>query len=280
MKKILLCCVIVLAVVGMAKSVPDKKAHKKAMMEAVKEYVDEEAAERGLGNGILSDLGKGIVNKTIEVALNSKLEVDNYLIFNTTHVQLGEETKTLSLGILGHVFTFDKQMLRDALEASAKEKAEKKSERKAAKEASKEARKLEKQLKKEERKREKEARKEEKRKKKETIKGKRTASPSFFLFTDLEVPFNGKRRIDEESLVVIVVYNKVVADFNFGTNRQVFVEVIPQLRLSQQYQHTVSLLFTIVGTLLATPQIDESREGHLAVQEVQAPHTRELEAGV
>ena len=103
MKKILLCCVIVLAVVGMAKSVPDKKAHKKAMMEAVKEYVDEEAAERGLGNGILSDLGKGIVNKTIEVALNSKLEVDNYLIFNTTHVQLGEETKTLSLGILGHV---------------------------------------------------------------------------------------------------------------------------------------------------------------------------------
>ena len=99
MKKILLCCVIVLAVVGMAKSVPDKKAHKKAMMEAVKEYVDEEAAERGLGNGILSDLGKGIVNKTIEVALNSKLEVDNYLIFNTTHVQLGEETKTLSLGI-------------------------------------------------------------------------------------------------------------------------------------------------------------------------------------
>ena len=167
MKKILLCCVIVLAVVGMAKSVPDKKAHKKAMMEAVKEYVDEEAAERGLGNGILSDLGKGIVNKTIEVALNSKLEVDNYLIFNTTHVQLGEETKTLSLGILGHVFTFDKQMLRDALEASAKEKAEKKSERKAAKEASKEARKLEKQLKKEERKREKEARKEEKRKKKE-----------------------------------------------------------------------------------------------------------------
>ena len=132
-----------------------------------KEYVDEEAAERGLGNGILSDLGKGIVNKTIEVALNSKLEVDNYLIFNTTHVQLGEETKTLSLGILGHVFTFDKQMLRDALEASAKEKAEKKSERKAAKEASKEARKLEKQLKKEERKREKEARKEEKRKKKE-----------------------------------------------------------------------------------------------------------------
>lgn len=167
MKKTLLVVVVVLALVAMAKTVPDKKAHKKAMMEAVKDYVDDEATQRGLGDNVLTDLGKGIVNKTVEVALNSKLEVDNYLFFNTTHIQKGDETQTLSLGILGHVFTFDKQMLREALEASAKEKVEKKSERKAAKEAAKEARKMEKQLKKEERKREKEARKEEKRKKKE-----------------------------------------------------------------------------------------------------------------
>jgi flagellar biosynthesis GTPase FlhF len=147
------------------------------MMEAVKEYVDEEATNR-MGDNVLTDLGKGIVNKTVEVALNSKLEVDNYLICNTTHVKMGDETKVLSFGILGHVFTFDKQMLREALEASAKEKAEKKSERKAAKEAAKEARKMEKQLKKEERKREKEARKEEKRKKKEARKKQKAINKS------------------------------------------------------------------------------------------------------
>lgn len=158
--------IVIVAVVAMAKTVPDKKAHKEAMMEAVKEYVDEEATER-MGDNVLTDLGKGIVTKTIEVALNSKLEVDNYLVCNTTHVKMDGETQILSLGILGHVFTFDKQMLRDALEASAKEKAEKKSEKKAAKEAAKEARKMEKQLRKEQKKREKEARKEEKRKKKE-----------------------------------------------------------------------------------------------------------------
>ena len=162
MKKLLIGIIVIVAVVAMAKTVPDKKAHKKAMMEAV----NEEATER-MGDNVLTDLGKGIVTKTIEVALNSKLEVDNYLVCNTTHVKMDGETQILSLGILGHVFTFDKQMLRDALEASAKEKAEKKSEKKAAKEAAKEARKMEKQLKKEQKKREKEARKEEKRKKKE-----------------------------------------------------------------------------------------------------------------
>ena len=175
MKKYLIGAILLILVIAMVKTVPDKKAHKKAMMEAVKEYVDEEAKERGLGDNVLTDLGKGILNKTIEVALNSKLEVNNYLLFNTTSVEMDDESKTLSLGILGHVFTFDKEMLRDALEASAKEKAEQKSERKAAKEAAKEARKLEKKLKKEQKKREKEARKEQKRREKEEAKRKKEA---------------------------------------------------------------------------------------------------------
>ena len=170
MKKLLICAIVLLIAVVMGKTVPDKKAHKQAMMEAVKAFVDDEASQRGLGDNVLTDLGKGIVNKTIEVALNSKLEVDNYLLFNTTFVELGDERKTLSLGAFGHVFTFDKEMLREALEESTKQKAEEKSERKSAKEAAKEARRLEKQLKKEQRKREKQARKEAKRREKEARK--------------------------------------------------------------------------------------------------------------
>ena len=159
MKKYLIGALVLIAVIVMVKTVPDKKVHKKAMMEAVKEYVDEEAANLGLGDDVLSNLGKGIVNKTVEVALNSKLEVDNYLLFNMT--------KRAVSSVQGHVFTFDKEMLRDALETSAKEKQEMKDERKAAKEAEKEAKNLEQQLKKEQKRREKEARKEQKRREKE-----------------------------------------------------------------------------------------------------------------
>lgn len=55
MKKLLIGIIVIVAVVAMAKTVPDKKAHKKAMMEAVKEYVDEEATER-MGDNVLTDL--------------------------------------------------------------------------------------------------------------------------------------------------------------------------------------------------------------------------------
>lgn len=58
MKKLLIGIVVIVAVVAMAKTVPDKKAHKKAMMEAVKEYVDEEATER-MGDNVLTGYGKG-----------------------------------------------------------------------------------------------------------------------------------------------------------------------------------------------------------------------------
>ena len=149
----------------MTQTVPDKKAHKEAMMEAVKEYIAEEAEER-YGDNVLTGIGKSVVVKTIEVVLNTKLKVDDYYLFNTTHVRLNGENKTLSLGILGKVITFDKEMLRKNLEEAAEAKEEEAEEKAAAKASAKELKRLkkemekrEKELKKEMEKREKEAKK-------------------------------------------------------------------------------------------------------------------------
>jgi hypothetical protein len=124
MKKFLVIIIILLVAVLAVMTRPDKQAHKEAMMKAVKEYVDEEASNQGFGDNIFTDLGKGVVNKVIEAALGTKLKVDDYYLFNTTHVNLNGESKTLSVGLFGHVFTFDKKMLRDALNEAAKSKDE------------------------------------------------------------------------------------------------------------------------------------------------------------
>lgn len=116
MKKLLTIVIILLIAVLMMQTVPDKRAHKEAMMKAVKELVDEEAENRGFKDNGLTRIGKSIVNSAIETALNSKLKVDNYYLFNTTHIRMGEENKLLSVGLFGHVFTFDKKMLREAIE--------------------------------------------------------------------------------------------------------------------------------------------------------------------
>ncbi len=120
MKKLLGLVLIVGVAILMTQMLPDKKAHKDAMMKAVKEYVDMKAAEKGLGNNVFTNLGKGAVETAAGLAIDMKVKLDNYYLFNTTHVRMKGENKTLSVGVLGMVFTFDKDMLCEALEKGDK----------------------------------------------------------------------------------------------------------------------------------------------------------------
>ena len=116
MKKLLTIVIILLIAVLMTQTVPSKKAHKEAMMKAIKEYVDEKAEEKGFGANVLTNIGKNVVNKGIEVLLNAKLKVHNYYLWNTTTVRLDGKDQLLSVGVLGQVLTFDKDMLKERIE--------------------------------------------------------------------------------------------------------------------------------------------------------------------
>lgn len=162
MKKLLSVAIVLLVAVLMVETRPGKQQHKEAMIEAIGQYVDEEAKDC-VGDNVLAKLGKGVIMKTAETALNSKLKETNYYLFNTTHVRLKGEDKTLSVGMFGHVFTFDKEMIREKLEEATKVKEEAETEKEAAKQSAKELKRLQK----EQKKREKELAKEAKRKAKE-----------------------------------------------------------------------------------------------------------------
>jgi len=163
MKKLFAVVIVLLVVVLMVVTAPAEEKHKEAMMAAVKEYVDEEAANRGFGDNGVTRIGKSVVVQAVKTALNSKLKFDNYYLFNKTHVRLNGEDKMLSLGLFGHVFTFDKDMLRENLEEATRTKEVEAVQKAAAKE---EARELKRQLK-EQRKLEKKLAKEAKRKAKQ-----------------------------------------------------------------------------------------------------------------
>ena len=185
MKKLLTVVILLLVAVLLIMTRPNEEAHKEAMMKAVKEYIDDEAENRGLGKNILVSLGKASIVGVVKTALNMKLKMNDYYLFNTTSVHVDGKDQTLSLGILGHVFTFDKDMLREKLEQATKAKdeeaalkeaekanarAQKKAERekrKREKQQAKDQKKRDKQIAKEQKQREKEAQKEAKRKEKE-----------------------------------------------------------------------------------------------------------------
>jgi len=166
MKKFLVLIIVLLVAVLMALTKPDEQKHKEKMMSAVKEFVDQEAEDRGFGNTVLTRLGKNVVNQAINTALDVKLKFDDYIIFNKSYVRLDGEDQMLSLGMFGHVFTFDKEMLKEKLEEATRTKEVEKLKKEAAKD---EARELKRQLK-EERKRQKQLAKEQKRREKEAAK--------------------------------------------------------------------------------------------------------------
>ena len=81
MKKLIIVLILLLVAVLMTLTRPDKEQHKEAMMKAIEEYVDEESKDR-LGDNVLAKIGRGVVVKTVETALNSKLRENNYYLFN------------------------------------------------------------------------------------------------------------------------------------------------------------------------------------------------------
>ncbi|MCR4854054.1 MAG: DUF4359 domain-containing protein [Prevotella sp.] len=188
MKKLLVLILLVGIAILMTLTRPDKKAHKEAMMKAVSEYVEEETAERGLDHNVFGNMGKGLIKTAVSAAIDMKLQLNDYVLFNTTHVHFKGEDKTLSVGLFGQVITFDKEMLRDALESGddldpdklLKEekdayKEAQKAEKKAQKEAKKQAREAEKAAKKAEKEAKKAAKKAEKEAKKAAKKAEKEA---------------------------------------------------------------------------------------------------------
>lgn len=173
MKKLVGIVIILGIAILMSVTVPDKNAHKDAMMKAIKEYVDEEATNKGIADNEITRVGKNLLTKIIEEVLSKKMVVNNYLLFNTTHVEMKEKNQVLSVGMFGHVFTFDKEMLREALEEAALEKEEAKAEKKRQKEEAKAEKKRLKEEAKAEKKRLKEEAKAEKKRLKEEAKAEK-----------------------------------------------------------------------------------------------------------
>ena len=118
MKKLLSIIIILLIGIIMVLTRP-KEEHREAMLKVVKEYVDEETS-RAIGINLFGRVGSDILVRTMGVLLDTQLKENNYYFFNTTSVYFKGKEQMLSVGLFGHVFTFDKEMLREKLEPALK----------------------------------------------------------------------------------------------------------------------------------------------------------------
>ena len=119
MKKLLLFILIVVAVAGVCVvTCPDKEAHSEALKDLVNTVLTEELAEgeNETDAGFVafgSMLGTGIAG----IVLDNTLKVENYFVCSVGTITYDGKTKIVSIGILNHVFTADKEDFKQALES-------------------------------------------------------------------------------------------------------------------------------------------------------------------
>lgn len=120
MKKLLI-ALLVLLVIGAVAVVtcPDKQAHKEAIMSVVNEKINdsvkpESEEDEGLSL-VLGSLGSNVAGFFID----KMLKVDNHFIYSTGDlVYINGESKRVSVGAFGHIWTFNKEQLEKALEGN------------------------------------------------------------------------------------------------------------------------------------------------------------------
>lgn len=109
-----------LALVGVV-TCPDKEAHQTAIKEQLGDAVNESMNDNlKLGNsklgGKIAQIGSALASSLVGGVLDSSLKVNNYFVFSTGELSYLGEKKTVSVGLLGHVFVvFDADDLKEGL---------------------------------------------------------------------------------------------------------------------------------------------------------------------
>jgi hypothetical protein len=104
-KKIITIAVIVIAIIILALSCPNKQTHVEALNNAIMTYLTESMSKDSTMTKDGSDeFATGLASSIVPKVLNSKLNVNNYFLFSLGEFTDEGKTKTVSFGILGHVF--------------------------------------------------------------------------------------------------------------------------------------------------------------------------------
>ncbi|PTL33324.1 hypothetical protein C7120_01480 [Prevotella sp. oral taxon 376] len=95
---------------------PDKEDHKRVIQDRISAAVEGKDSDKDPASQGFDMLGKMLVREISAPILNTMLEYHNYGIFSTTTVRWGKKDYKSSYGILGHVFTIDKDDITKILD--------------------------------------------------------------------------------------------------------------------------------------------------------------------
>lgn len=123
MKKVTTIIIIVLCLGILVISCPDERKHKEAVIQMTSNAFRSEMndAVDSKEDEVYAFLGNTLASGVISLFVNFNFTVDNYFIFSVGKMNLNGKEKTVSFGILGHVFTPNRKPAPNATDKSEDE---------------------------------------------------------------------------------------------------------------------------------------------------------------
>ncbi len=97
--------ILLLVVIALATTCPSKQEHKEAVMNELKSYIDKRTSDSD--DKANAAIGNLFVSSVLGWAMDSMIEVRNYGLCSVGEMHFQGKTKTVSFGILNHVFVFN-----------------------------------------------------------------------------------------------------------------------------------------------------------------------------
>ena len=112
MKRILSILIAVIVVAVLALTCPDKKEHQEVICDTYAQALTEDDGE----TDVVSMIANSLTEKVANLYVANNLTLKNYFVCNVGQLKTNEGVKTVSLGVLGHVFVFGKEQLKEKME--------------------------------------------------------------------------------------------------------------------------------------------------------------------
>ena len=98
---------------------PGEERHRQAVVDEIRAAVRTDTLVQDGGDDLLGffggTLGDMIVARFADAVVGQFMRVDNYVLFSVGRIDYGKGSRVVSVGVLGHVFTFDADELRNVM---------------------------------------------------------------------------------------------------------------------------------------------------------------------
>lgn len=123
-KGLLAVVVLLLVVAIMALTNPDRRDHSQAISREVTGALTSVADSAGLSDDPIAQgflmIGQAFAGNIVDAAVNNLLRYNNYVVLSVGQIDFQGKTYTVSVGLLGHVWTMDRDEMVKAVESNGR----------------------------------------------------------------------------------------------------------------------------------------------------------------